>query len=641
MSALATTAGRAAIRLTRRVFVGGAFALATSAPRRVARVSAQTVEAVWRHGLSLVGEVKYPPVFAHFDYVNPQAAKGGSARQSALGTFDNFNMVVAGVKGDLAAGIELTSDTLMTSALDEVSTEYGLLAEGVSYPDDFSSAIYRLRPEARWHDGNPVTAEDVIFSFEAFRQNDPRYATYYRHVAKLEQTGQHEVTFHFDQPGNRELPQILGQINVVPKHWWEGTDSAGDKRDITATTLVPPLGSGPYRIKELVAGRSIVYERVQDYWGRDLNVNVGQHNFDELRFEYFRDTAIAIEAFKADHVDWRVEYSAKDWATAYDIPAVTDNRIIKEEFSIHSRGNMQAFVFNLRRDQFKDPRVRRAFNLALDFEDMNRQFFFGQYTRTSSFFATELAATGLPQGLELQILEGMHDQVPAEVFTTPFKNPVGGNSEAVRANLRHATRLLREAGYQVRNQVLVNGKTGEPLTVEFLVEVPQFERIVLFYKASLKRLGIDATVRTVDQAQYENRLRGFDFDVIFVFYAWPQSLSPGNEQGGYWGSEAADRPGSRNLAGIKNPAVDALIDRVIFAKTRQELVAATKALDRVLLWSHYVVPLWTYSKQRTLRWNRFGRPNKMPEFGAADFPAIWWWDADKAAGRQNSLGWRM
>ena len=585
---------------------------------------------VWRHGLSLFGEVKYPPGFAHFEYANPQAPKDGRARQIALGTFDNFNMVVAGVKGALAAGIELTSDTLMTPALDEVSTQYGLLAESVAYPDDFSSAIYRLRANAKWHDGNPLTAEDVIYSFEAFKQNDPRYSAYYRHVAKLAQTDEHEVTFYFDQPGNRELPQIVGQVNVVSKVWWEGTGNAGDKRDITTTTLVPPLGSGPYRIKEFVAGRSIVYERVKDYWGHGLNVNVGQNNFDELRFEYFRDSSIAIEAFKADQVDWRTESNAKDWATAYDFPAVSDERVIKEEFPIRSRGIMQAFVFNLRRDQFKDPRIREAFNLAFDFEAMNRQFFFGQYERIGSFFeSTELAARDLPQGLELQILNGLRDQLPAEVFKMPFKNPVGGSAEATRANLHHATRLLREAGFVVRNQVLVNGKTGEPLTVEFLVEAPQYERIVLFYKASLKRLGIDATVRTVDQAQYENRLRGFDFDVVIS--AWPQSLSPGNEQRGYWGSRAADQVGSRNLAGIRNPAVDALIDRVIFAKTRRELVAATRALDRVLLWNHYVVPQWTYSKERTLRWNRFGRPNKMPEFGAAAFPTIWWWDESKAA----------
>ena len=620
------------LHITRRAIIGSALALpvATSVLQRFAGVSAWAAQLVWRHGLSLFGDVKYPAGFPHFDYVNPQAPRGGSARQIALGTFDNFNIVVAGVKGELAAGINLTCDTLMISALDEVSTEYGLLAESVAYPNDLSSATYRLRSIAKWNDGKPVTPADVIFSFEAFRQNDPRYAAYYRHITKLEQTGDYDITFHFDQPGNREMPQIVGQINVLPKHWWEGADNAGNKRDITATTLVPPLGSGPYRIKEFVAGRSIVYERMKDYWGQDLNVNVGRNNFDELRFEYFRDSAIAIEAFKADHVDWRSENGAKDWAMAYDFPAVNDGRVIKEEFPIRSRSIMQAFVLNLRRDQFKDPRVRRAFNLALDFEEMNRTFFFDQYTRIGSFFeGTELAATGLPQGLELQIMEGLRDKVPPEAFTTPYQNPIADSPEAFRANLREATRLLREAGYQVRNQVLVNSKTGEPLTVEFLIERPQYERIALLYQASLKRLGIDVTVRTVDQAQHENRVRSFDFDVIIS--SWPQSLSPGNEQQGFWGSEAADRPGSRNVAGIKNPAVDALIDRVIFAKTRSELVAATKALDRVLLWNHYVVPQWTYSEERTLRWHRFGRPDKMPEFGAAGFPAIWWWDADKAA----------
>jgi microcin C transport system substrate-binding protein len=625
--------GPVSVRFTRRAIVGGALAVPLTGivlRHFFPAAAAQTSDRVWQHGLSLFGELKYPPDFAHFDYVNPEAPKGGSARQIALGTFDNFNMVVAGVKGALAAGIELTSDTVMKSALDEVSTEYGLLAESVAHSDDFSSAMYRLRSYAKWHDGKPVTAEDVIFSFEAFKQNDPRYAAYYRHVVRLEQTGDHEITFQFDQPGNRELPQIVGQINVLPKHWWEGIDSAGNKRDISTSTLEPPLGNGPYRIKEFEAGRSIVYERVQDYWGRDLNVNVGQSNFDEFRFEYFRDSTIAIEAFKADHVDWRVENGAKDWAMSYDFPAAQDGRVVKEEFPIRNRGIMQAFTLNLRRDQFKDSRVRRAFNLALDFEQMNKQFFFGQYARIGSFFeGTELAAKDLPRGLELEILEGMRNKVPAEVFTTPYANPVGGNSEAMRTNFREAMRLLREAGYEVRNQVLLNRKTGEPLTVEFLIQAPQYERIALLYKASLKRLGIDATVRTVDEAQYENRLRTFDFDVII--FAWPQSLSPGNEQRGFWGSQAADRPGSRNVAGIKDPAVDALIDRVIFAKTRQELVAATRALDRVLLWNHYVVPQWTYSKQRTVRWNRFGRPDKMPEYGAADFPAIWWWDEEKAA----------
>ena len=587
-------------------------------------------EPVWRHGLSLFGTLKYPAGFKHFEYVNPNAPKGGAARQIAFGTFDNFNQVVAGVKGSLVAGIDLIYDTLMVSALDEVSTEYGLLAESVSHPADFSGVTYRLRPQAKWHDGRPVTPEDVIFSFEAFKRHSPQLSAYYRHVVKAHKSGDYEVTFTFDQPGNRELPQIIGQITVLPKHWWEGTDRSGTKRDIGVTTLEPPLGNGAYRIKEFVPGRTIVYERVKDFWGKDLNVNIGRDNFDELRFEYFRDSTVAIEAFKADQVDWRSENSAKNWATAYDFAAVRERRVVLEEFAIRNFGIMQAFAFNLRRDKFKDARVRRAFNLAFDFEEMNKQIFFGQYKRISSYFeGTELAWRDLPQGLELQILESVRDKVLPDVFTTAYANPVGGSPQAVRANLREATGLLREAGYEVRNQKLVNARTGEPFTVEFLVDDPTSERFVLFYQPSLQRLGIDARVRTVDDAQYENRLRQWDFDIIVA--SWGESLSPGNEQRGFWGSDAADRPGSRNLIGIKNPAVDALIERVIFAKSREELVAATRALDRVLLWNHYVVPQWTYRKVRSARWDRIGRPDKMPEYGLSAFPTIWWWDADRAA----------
>ena len=462
------------IRFTRRAFVGGTLALpvTTVSAQLFMQSPAKAAEPVWRHGLSLFDEVKYPAGFAHFDYVNPQAPKGGSVRQIAIGTFDNFNMVTSGVKGSLAAGIDLIHDTLLISALDEVSTEYGLLAESVSYPDDFSSVTYRLRPNARWHDGRQVTPEDVIFSIEAFKNNDPRYAAYYRHVVKWEKTGDRDVTFSFDQPGNRELPQVVGLINVLAKHWWEGTDKSGKKRDISATTLEPPLGNGAYRIKEFTPGRSIVYERVKDYWGKDLNVNVGRDNFDEVRFEYFRDPTVALEAFKADGVDWRIENAAKDWATAYDFPAIKDGRVIKEEFPTRSFGIMQGWVFNLRRDKFKDPRVRRAFNMALDFEEMNKQLFFGQYSRIGSFFeGIELAATGLPQGQELEILESVRDKVPPELFTKPYTNPVGGNPKSVRANLREALRLFREAGYEVRDQKLVNVKTGEQLTIEFLVRL--------------------------------------------------------------------------------------------------------------------------------------------------------------------------
>ena len=591
---------------------------------------AQAQEKVWRHGVSLFGDLKYPAGFKQFDYVNAAAPKGGSVREVAIGTYDSFNIVVAGVKGAPAIGVDLIYETLLTPAFDEVSSEYGLLAEAVCYAEDFSWASYRMRAEAKWHDGKPVTPEDAIFSFHAFRKHSPQQAAYYRHVAKIEKTGDREITFTFDAPGNRELPQIVGQLQVLPQHWWEGTDKNGNKRDIGATTLEPPLGSGAYRIKEFSPGRNIVYERVKDYWGAALSVNVGRDNFDELGFEYFRDTTVALEAFRGNKVDWRTENSAKNWATAYDFPAVKEGRVILEEFPISNRGVMQAFAFNIRRAKFQDPRVRLAFNYAFDFEQMNKEIFFGQYTRIASYFqGTELASSGLPSGRELEILETVRDKIPAEVFTTAYSNPVGGDPQAVRSNLREAVRLFKEAGYEVRDGKLVNGKTGEPFAVEFLTYDPSFERVFLFYKPSLDRLGVTVTVRSVDDAQYINRLRAWDFDV--VTNAWGESLSPGNEQRGYWGSQAADQPGSRNLIGIKNPAVDAMIDQVIFAKSRADLITATHALDRVLLWNHYVVPQWTYGKERTARWDRFSHADPLPKYATPAFPTVWWWDPDKAA----------
>jgi microcin C transport system substrate-binding protein len=584
----------------------------------------------WRHGLSLFGDLHYPAGFSHFAYVNSSAPKGGSVRLTGQRTFDNLNTVVASVKGSLAAGVDLIYDHLMTSAGDEVSTHYGLLAEAVKHPPDFTSVTYRLRAGAKWHDGKPVTPEDVIYSFEILKKHDPQLSAYYRHVVKAERSGEREIVFTFDAPGNRELPLIVGELTVFPKHYWEGTDNSGRKRDITATTLEPPLGSGPYRIKEIIPGRSISYERVPDYWGRDLNVNIGRNNFGEVRFEYFRDSLVALEGFKADQLDWRTETAAKNWATAYDFPAVSEKRVVLEEFPVRNTGTMQGFVLNTRRAKFGDPRVRRALNFAFDFEDMNKQMFFGQYKRIGSYFeGIELASSGLPQGLELEILETVRGNVPPEVFTTPYTNPVSGSPEAIRNNLREAIRLLKEAGYEIRDRRLVNVKTNEQMQIELLVNDPTFERIMLYYKPSLERLGIATSVRQIDEAQYENRLRQWDFDVIVS--SWNQSLSPGNEQRAYWGSQAADQPGSRNLIGIKNPAVDALIDRVIYAKSREELVAATKALDRVLMWNHYVVPQWTYGKTRTARWDRYSRPETLPRYAEPSFTTIWWWDAAKAA----------
>jgi len=583
----------------------------------------------WRHALSLFGDIKYPADFKRFDYVNPDAPRGGIVRQLEVGTFDNFNIVVAGLKGSIAEGVGLIFETLATQAFDEVSTAYGLLAESVSHPEDRSYVIYRLRAAARWHDGKPVTPDDVIFSFDALKKNSPMYSAYYRHITKCEQVGERDVKFSFDGPGNRELPLITGELMVFPKHWWEGTDSQGRKRDISATTLEIPLGSGPYRIKEFDAGRSLVLERVADYWGRDFPHDIGQNNFDQIRYEFFRDDTVAREAFKADQLDWILERSAKEWSTAYDFPAVHEKRVLLEKFPIRSSGRMQGFAFNLRHPLFQDVRLRRAFNYVYDFEEMNRQLSTGEYARDNSYFeGTELASSGLPEGQELQILETIRDKVPPEVFTTPYQNPVNGNPENVRANLREATRLLKEAGFEVKDRKLVD-PSGQPVTVEFLSRDQGDERITLFYKPNLERLGVTVNVRTVDDVQYQNRLRNFDFDLTTV--VWGQSLSPGNEQRDFFGSQSADRPGSRNIPGIKNPAIDTLIDRIIFAKDRAELVAASRAMDRVLLWNFYVVPQFTYGFQRYARWDRFSHPEPLPQYGVAGFPTLWWWDAEKAA----------
>jgi microcin C transport system substrate-binding protein len=598
------------------------------AQAQTAQVQSTTSDLVWRNGLSLFGDVKYPIGFERFDYVNPDAPKTGALRQIAIGTFDNFNIVVNGVKGAIASGVGLIYETLMTDAYDEESTMYGLLAESVAHPEDRSFVKFRLRPSARGHDGKPVTPDDVIFSFNVFREYAPRQRAYYRHVVKAEQTGEREITFTFDGPGNRELPNIMGQLMVLPKHWSEGTDSQGRKRDISETTLEIPLGSGPYRVKEFVAARSLTLERVKDYWGEKIPVNVGQNNFDEIRYVYFRDDTISLESFKADQIDWITERSANSWATRYDFPAAREGRVIKEKFPLNNIGRMQGYVFNLRRPLFTDVRLRRAFNYAYDFEEMNRQLSFGEYKRDNSYFAgIDLASSGLPEGLELQILETVRDKVPPEVFTKPYENPVGGNPEAVRNNLREGSRLLKEAGFEIRDQKLV-GPDGQPVAVEFLSQDPGDERGILFYKPNLERLGITVNVRTVDDVQYQNRLRNFDFDIVTS--VWPQSLSPGNEQRDFFGSQAADRPGTANIGGIKNPAVDAMIERIIFAHDRQELVAACKAMDRVLLWNFYLVPQFVFGFERDARWDRFSHA-PLPKFSASGFPALWWWDADKAA----------
>ena len=582
----------------------------------------------WHTATALVGEPKFPAGFPHFDYVNPDAPKGGLVRLSDTGTFDTLNFVIP--KGTTPLGLGLIYDTLMTPALDEISTMYGLVAEAMSFPADYSSVTFKLRPQAKWHDGQPVTPADVVWSFEVLTANNPAQKKYYEHVTKAEVSGDNEVTFSFDQANNRELPHIVGQLLILPKHWWTGTDAKGDPRDVTRGSLQPPLGSGPYRIGEVISGRTIAYERVPDYWGKDLPVAIGQNNFDEIRYEYFRDNTVEFEAFKADKVDFRNENQAKRWASEYDIPPVKNKQIILEKFAERGRGVGVGWIYNLRRETFSDLRVRRALNLAFNFEEANRTLFFGQYERIDSYhFGSELRSTGVPEGLELEILESVKGQVPEALFSEPYMIPKAATPQAHRANLRQAIGLLREAGYVLDGSRMRHKETGETLQMEYLfLAGSSFERVGLRLQKDLEKIGVEVTLRPVDSAQYENRIRARDFDLVIL--GWGQSLSPGNEQLEFFSSKAADLDASRNFGGIKNPAVDTLIDRIIFAKDRDELIASTKALDRVLLWNEYILPTWTILQDRTARWDRFGRPQTLPYYNEPAFPTVWWWDEAKA-----------
>ena len=576
------------------------------------------------HGIAMHGEPKYGPNFKHFDYVNPQAPKGGSMRRGVRGTFDSFNTWI-----DLgnAAGTGST-ETLLTASADEPFTEYGLIAESLEVPDDRSWVIFNLRPDARWHDGKPITADDVVWSFNTLiTKGRSFFRFYYRNVSNVEKLGDLRVKFSFDEKENRELPLIMGQVPILPKHYWEG-------REFQKTTLEPPLGSGPYRIKEFEPGRYIVQERVKDYWGQNLPAQIGHNNLDEIRTDFYRDDTVIRLALKSGDLDFRSENQAKAWATDYEVPAV-GNGWLKKEFVLHQRPTgMQAFVMNLRRPYFQNKKVRMALDYALDFEWTNRNLFFGLYSRTESFFSnSELAAQREPEGEELEILEKYRSQLPPEVFGSTYKAPVTDGSGSPRQNLRTAIQLLAEAGWEIRDLKLVNVETGEPMEFEILLVSPAFERIVLPFQRNLQRLGIEAKVRLVDQTQYINRLREFDFDMIVS--GWGQSNSPGNEQRGYWSSVAADTVGSRNYAGLKNPVIDELIELVIQAPTRESLVARTRALDRVLLSEYFVVPHWHIRGDRILYWDKYSRPDKPVPIGV--LTNRWWYDEDKAKALQENI----
>ncbi|MBN9278316.1 MAG: ABC transporter substrate-binding protein [Hyphomicrobium sp.] len=624
--------GRILVNEARRDRVGGAVVAALAvAASIVALPSAGLCDpnAPREHAISLLGSVRYGPDFKHFDWVDPNAPKGGRVRMRATGTNDSLNPYAQ--KGLAAVWSNVIHDSLMAESLDEPATEYGLIAEWVAHAPDFSSATFGIRPEARFHDGRPITPDDVVFSLEALKKSSPRYQIYFKDVTRAVVSGERMVTFEFAVTGNRELPVIVGSLPVLARHYWEGKDANGEPRDIARGTTEIPLGSGPYRIKQADIGRSITYERVADWWARDLPVSRGQWNFDEVRFEYFRDAVPAFEAFKAGQLDFWSESSAKSWATAYDFDALRRGLVKREEWQNDLVTPMQGFAFNIRRPQFKDPRVRRAFNLAFDFEWASKNILFDQYTRVGSYFEnSELKAKGLPTGRELELLESVREQVPKEVFTTPYANPFNRGPEDARRHMAEAAKLLAAAGWKQQNGELRNA-AGEAFTVEFLIVSPEFERIIQPYGVALGRLGIKTSIRIVDSAQYRRRLNTFDFDMVVASFR--QSVTPGNEQRDYWGSAAADSEGSRNLIGIKNTAVDQLIEKVIFATDRAELVAASRALDRVLLWNHYLVPQWYVPKERVAMWDMFGGPAKMPTHVQATsrFLQVWWHDQAAAA----------
>ena len=578
------------------------------------------------HGLAMHGDLKYPAGFKNFEYTNPAAPKGGTVRLNAVGTFDSFNSFI--VKGNGAAGLGFIYDNLMHGSADEAFSQYSQLAESIEVPKDRSWAAFTLRAEAKWHDGKPVSVADVIWTFNTLTtKGTPFYRFYYGNVADVVQTGPRTVRFNFKPGENRELPLILGQLTILPKHYWQN-------RDFTKTTLEPPLGSGPYKIESFEAGRSITYTRIKDWWGENIPVNRGQYNFDTIRYDYYRDSTVALLAFKGGEYDYRAENSSKAWATAYKTPNVEKGLIRKVEINHNRSSGMQAFVMNTRRDLFKDRRVRKALAYGFDFEWSNKNLFYGQYSRTRSYFDnSELAATGVPEGDELKLLEPYRGRIPDEVFSQSYNPPKNDGSGNVRRNLRIGGRLLTEAGWRIKDNKRVHEKTGKPLEFEVLLVSPLFERIVLPFAKNLEKLGVAVRVRTVDPSQYRRRIDTFDFDVIVGGAG--QSLSPGNEQRSYWGSTAADIEGGRNTIGIKDPVIDELIEKVIAAPDRKALVASVKALDRVLQWGHWVIPHWHAKYDRVAYWDKFGRPRITPIQGN-QFLA-WWVDPKKEEALKSNI----
>ncbi|MDB2414291.1 extracellular solute-binding protein [Rickettsiales bacterium] len=571
------------------------------------------------HGISMFGDLKYDKDFAHFDYVNPDAPKGGEVTIAAIGTFDNLNPYI--LKGVAAEGLELTYDTLLTNSADETFSEYGLIAESIEVAEDRGSVIFNLRKEAKWHDGSAITSSDVVFSFNTIKEKGhPYYKSYYAEISKAEEINDQRVKFTFKNSGNRELPLIIGQLPIISKAYYQNND-------FTKTTLNPPITSGPYKVLKVEAGRSISYQRYEDYWAKDLPVNKGRYNFDQINIDYYRDATVAVEALKAGEYDFRRENISKTWANAYNIEQIKDGRMIKEELVDGTPTGMQCFAFNTRRSNFKNPKIREALSYAYDFEWANKQLFFSAYARNSSFFGnSEFGATGLPSAAELKLLNQFKDKLPDRLFNKIYTPPTTEGDGNSRPNLIKAQQLLDEAGWPLVNMKRINPETGEQVKIEFLIASPAFERVIAPFIRNLKKLGIEGTIRSVDSSQYIKRREEFDFDIIVNWFT--QGPSPGNEQLDYWHSSRADKKGSRNLIGIKNPAVDFMVNKIINAKNKDELITATRALDRILLWNFYVIPQWYSRSHRVIYWNKFGRPEVVAPYSLG-FIDSWWIDPKK------------
>lgn len=580
------------------------------------------VDLKYSHGIAMHGDLKYKKDFNHFEYSNPNAPKGGKIKLSSIGTFDNLNPYI--LKGVPAWQSTYLFETLMKSSFDEPFSQYGLLAEGVKVPKDRSWASFKLRDNAKFSDGSSVRPEDIIFSFNILlRKGHPIYKTYYGQVDTVKKIGKNEVKFFFKGERNPELPLIIGyQLPIFSEKYWEN-------KDFSKTTLEPPLGSGPYLINNIKPGRSITLKKNPDYWGNNLNINKGRYNFEEIHTDYYRDETVALEAFKSGAYDFKQENSSKNWATAYDFEAAEKGQVMVEEIKYHRPSGMQGFAFNTRKTIFKDRMVRKALSYAFDFEWSNRNLFYGAYKRTKSFFDnSELSSQRLPDNKELKILKEYKGKIPDEIFNTVFTPPNTESEEnGLRKNLRVARRILKSSGWVIQDGILTNRDTGETMNFEILLRSPLFERIVLPMKRNLAKLGVMVSIRTVqDDSQYIRRLENFDFDMVVTNYG--SIISPGNEQKNYWSSQTADQAGSPNIIGVKNPVIDEIIDKLISANSREELVTLTRILDRILLFNHYLIPQFHIGHYRVAYWNKLSKPSVSPKYDLGfDF---WWFDEVKA-----------